>query len=266
MVSLLKVDLYRLRKDKTPLIGVLLSAGLLILTLGIFGIIKLISSVSDLEGIEMLLSPKRNYIQGFQMGSNAGLVALIIMAVFTARDFTQNTLRLKIINGHSRTKIYFSTLLTNLLYGVVVILGYSIITLLITTAIFGYGKAFDSKEFLSLLAATGMSLLYVILFTSVVTAVSLKAQRMGSSIGLSIAIVVGEGFLSSLLFMIPTFNPDFPEWISRSFQVLPSIGMMMLVNEGFTGRTAWIMIISTLVLIAVTITLSLLSFKKSDIK
>lgn len=265
MNKLLKVDFYRLRKDKTILLGAIIAAGLLLMSLGMFALFYWLTK--DMEGgMTPLFTPKTLFIQSFQMGNNVGLVVIIILAVFTSRDFTQNTLRLKVINGFKRHKVYLSMLITNLVYGISLIVGYGLISLVVSSLLFGFGEAFTGKVLLQLLATSGMALLYVILFVSVVTAISMKFQTIGASIGLSIAIVLGESILSMIISSFPATIPGWPEWATYGLNVLPTFSMTALITYTYRWQNAVVLIISAVVLIVLTNALGMRSFKKGDIK
>ena len=265
MNKLLSVDLYRLRKDKTPLLGVIIGAGLFLMTTGLYVILYFLSKDADSTPFTTMLNSRVSFISSFQMGNNVGLVVVIILAVFTSRDFTQNTLRLKVINNLDRRKIYISTLLTNLIYGLVVIVTFALLTLVVMTLLFGYGSAFDVNEFFHLLGTTSIALLFVILYISIITAVSMKFQTIGASIGLSIAVIIGESIIVTILRSMPAAMPNFPEWLYKGFNVFPSSGMSSLLTT-FDGVDAMIMVIASIVLIVGINILGLQSFKKSDIK
>ncbi|MGI6782493.1 MAG: hypothetical protein ACOX56_06765 [Acholeplasmataceae bacterium] len=266
MDKLLNVDLYRLKKDKTALIGVIISAGLLVFTIGLSLIMKILGTVTATGGLDALFTPKSTYIQGFQMGSNAGLVVIIILTVITTREFTQNTIRLKIINGFDRRKIYFSALFTNLIYGITVIFGYSLLSLLGTSAIFGYGSEFNYQELVDLTLVTFMALIYVAVYVSLVTAVGMRMQRIGATIGISIGVILGETIIYSFVVMLPILAGKIPIWVMKVLHILPSVGMGSLVMFNYNAELIVIMLVSSIVLIIGINLLAMYSFTKVDIK
>ncbi|MFA5720154.1 MAG: hypothetical protein WC939_03750 [Acholeplasmataceae bacterium] len=265
MRKLLRVDLFRLRKDKTPLLGFIVAAVLVLMSLGMFALLYSLTNDSE-GGFMAIYSPKNMFIQSFQMGNNVGLVVVIIVAIFTSRDFTQNTLRLKVINGYARFKVYLSMLFTNLIYGIGLILGYGLVMLLIGSLIFGYGSPFNLSEFLKLLATSSMALLYVILFVSIVTAISMKFHTIGASIGLSVAVVIGETIFSMIISSFPTAIKGFPEWLTKGLSALPSIGMTSLSTFTYDRIGVMVIIISSVLLIILVNVLGIRSFNKSDLK
>lgn len=264
MNNLIKVDLFRLKKDKTALLGGIISFGLLMMSVGLFAVIS--SFAENMDGLQQLFSAKTGFIQSFQMGNNVGLVVIIIIAIMTSRDFTQHTIRLKVINGYDRVKIYFSTLITNLIYGILLIVVYALLNLSFMSMIFGFGEALTTALVLELLGGMSMALLHVVLFISIATAISMKFQTIGASIGLSIAIIIGEGLLSSILLAFPLFIGNFPEWLSYAMKVFPSQGMTWLIGFNYDMASTIIVVISSLVLIVLTNALAVMTFRKNDLK
>lgn len=266
MKRLLSIDLYRYQKDKTPLIGAIIAAGMLAMTVGMLFLMKGLSSTLTEDEFRMIFLPKSTYIQGFQMANNAGLVSIMIIVIVTARDFTQNTLRLKILNGHNRTKIYLSTLLANILFGVVVVFLYSLLSLVFGVILFGYGSEFTVDEFFNLVRYTLMALIYVFLYISIATAITMRFKTIGASIGITIAVLLGESILSSLLAMLPTTVGNVPEWLMNTLSVLPTVAFLKIMSFNINAVVTTIILVSGLSLLALVNFLGINSFKNSDIK
>ncbi len=266
MKKLLSIDLYRYKKDMTPLIGLIIVGGILAMMVGMLALMKGITTTLDDEGFQMLFAPKNTYIQGFQMANNAGLVSIIIVIIVTAKDFTQNTIRLKILNGHDRVKIYLSTLLTNIIFGVTVVFAYSLLSLICGVLLFGYGTEFTVDEFFNLAGSTLMALIFVLLFLSISTAITMKMKTIGSSIGITIAVVIGEGILASLLAMLPITVGNIPKWFMDTLNILPTVAMLKIMSFKITTLETSIIITSGLLLLALVNFLGINSFKNSDIK
>ncbi len=265
MKRLLSIDLYRYKKDKTALIGAIIAAGMLVMSIFMLFLMKSFSSLDD-EAFQMLFEPRSTYIQNLRMSSNAGAVALIIIAIISARDFTQNTLRLKVLNGYDRIKIYLSTLLTNLLYGIVIVFAYALLSLGFEVILFGYGVEFTVDEFFSLTGSTLMAMIYIFLFISIATAITMRFKTIGASIGILLAVSIGEGILSSLLSMFPTVMRHVPEWFSNSLNIFPSIAMLNIATSNTNATINAIIIVSGLLLLGLVNFLGINSFKNSDIK
>lgn len=266
MKQLLSIDLYRYKKDSTPLIGTIIAAGMLAMTIGMLFLMKGLSTTLTADEFRMIFAPKSTYIQGFQMANNAGLVSIIIIVIVTARDFTQNTLRLKILNGHNRTKIYLSTLFTNIIFGVIVVFVYSLLSLVSGILLFGYGSAFTVAEFFSLAGSTLMALIYVLLFISIGTAITMRFKTIGASIGITMAVLLGESILASLLHMLPTTVGKIPEWFMNTLNILPTVAFINIMSFKTSTLVTTIIILSGLSLLALVNFLGINSFKNSDIK
>lgn len=266
MKRLLSIDLYRYKKDPTPLIGAIVAAGFLAMTIGMLFMMKSISTTLTDEEFRMMFSPKSTFIQGFQMANNAGLVSIIIIIIVTARDFTQNTLRLKILNGHKRTNVYLSTLLANVIFGVIIVLAYSILSLVFGVMMFSYGSEFTVSEFFSLVGGAFMALIYVLLYISIATAITMKFKSIGASLGIALAVLLGESILSSLLAMLPTTVGNIPNWLMNTLSVLPTIAFLRIMSFQASALVVTIIVTSGLALLVLVNFLGINTFKNSDIK
>lgn len=267
MNRLLKLDFYRLKKDVTTLIGVLVCFGLLLLTIGIqgFGYFMLKSTGLEDSGLAIMFLPRSTYIQNFQIANNSGLVVLIITLIFTVRDFSQNTMRLKIINGFKKRDIYLSSLITTLVYGVPIIFAFSFISFVAGLLFFGYVVPFDTNEFLKLLATSALLILYLILFLSIINAISMRFQKVGPAIGITIAVVLGENLVSTSISLIPTLGQNLPEWPLKFLNLLPTYALTTLVGFSFDGWDLLIMLIGFVGLTVLVNLLGIKAFEKKDI-
>lgn len=112
MLKIIKSSLYKLSKDWTFRITLIIGAALaLLLNLLYFGIDLVIgsSSVHFASGQNALissLSPVQNF----------GLTVPINLIIFTIGEFNCGTIRNKIIAGNKKTNIYFGLLITGLIF------------------------------------------------------------------------------------------------------------------------------------------------------
>ena len=120
MSRLLKAFFYRMSKDLAFRITLIIGCGIAL----ILSVILLVADLMmDMEGIKLLtghgmltmsLNPAQNY----------GIAIPINVAIFVALEFTQGTIRNKIIAGHSKFKIYASLYLSGLVLAFALLLMY----------------------------------------------------------------------------------------------------------------------------------------------
>ena len=120
MSRLLKAFFYRMSKDLAFRITLIIGCGIAL----ILSVILLVADLMmDMEGIKLLtghgmltmsLNPAQNY----------GIAIPINVAIFVALEFTQGTIRNKIIAGHSKFKIYASLYISGLILGAALLFAY----------------------------------------------------------------------------------------------------------------------------------------------
>ena len=92
---------------------------------GAFALIDLLSWLgSDSEFAFTYCNGQNLLVNTLSPASNFGLVIPILLTVFTVSEFNSGTIRNKIIAGNSKSKIYFSILLSGLIFTFVVIIAY----------------------------------------------------------------------------------------------------------------------------------------------
>lgn len=165
MLNLLKAELYKLRKDKSLLIGICIVAGMTLFSVLLMGIL---STVSELSGY---LTVESQIASSFSVGNNVGIVIPIICIIFVGCEFSFGTIRNKIAKGYSRTQIYLSNLFS--VFVITIILQAT--TVLLTCLAFFFfetGPDFNAVVlfkmltigFIMVLTSSSISCLLVILF------------------------------------------------------------------------------------------------------
>lgn len=275
MINLLKADFYRLKKDKVALIGLIIALGLTIFALVMtFLLDKLIVSFEGFEEITTIwtVPTGKTLLKGsFQVGQNAGLVTLIIIAILATKDFTNNTVRQKVIYGYQRYKIFLSQLITLLVYGFVVTFLCALINVGLGSIMFGYSsQGFKAFDILYFIYSCGFGLMLYAVYISFILAMAFITKSVGATIGISIGLVL----VPSILFMIlagaqAAFDPN--TTIYLVFKVIVSLFPDQHFNWFVTFN--WLnleeylfSIISSLIYIGVNIVTGILFFKRLDIK
>ena len=141
MLNLLKADLKRAVKDKLFFV-LLIIAGVFALTTPLINrALFLLIDIEGEEGIEMLgleINAKTIFFSSFSPSNNFGLILPIMVAIILCKDFSQGTMRNKIICGNSRASIYFSLLATCIILMCAFILAQAVVTLLVSLLFFDY--------------------------------------------------------------------------------------------------------------------------------
>ena len=113
---------YKLSKDITFRITLIIGAGIAFFMTGLYLILQ--NALGDeLEGVKML-SGQTMLISSFSPVQNFGLAIPINLISFIYLEFSQGTIRNKIIAGHSKAKIYTSLYLSGLVFAFALLLVY----------------------------------------------------------------------------------------------------------------------------------------------
>ncbi|OQA78472.1 MAG: ABC-2 family transporter protein [Tenericutes bacterium ADurb.Bin239] len=195
MKNLLVADFRRIFKGK----GIYILMGLAFVFPALTALVMYLSGlVADLTEVGDLLidfyNPLTFYSSSFNPTSNIGLVLLIVVTVVLSGEFTNNTIRNKIVAGHSKLNMFLSSLILVLTYVFVIMFIHSSSTYLFNSIIFGFGKS-PFVEFLKrgLVAYSGVFVLY--------TALTLLTYHFKNLIG-PLGIILGVYFV---LMMVSTY-------------------------------------------------------------
>lgn len=269
-MNLMKADLLRLTKDKPLRIIAIVLVAMNFLTMGMFKVLQLIGGEEMLGEMVKSLG-LTSFFSLFALG-NLGLMVALAVSMFVGRDFSQNTIRNKIIGGNARHKIYLSSLLLNLLIGLALL----VITLVegILLSLLFYGIYDGIGEIAKTVA------LYVPLyvgFIAVMTFVSLAVRTQTMGIVLNVLVVVLLPALLSVLNMANMTALHNNAVVEYILSIIPyhSIGSLsggtispdgMFVLPTVTGTVALKTILSSVVLAVAASAAGYALFRRADIK
>ena len=108
MKRLFKAFLFKLTRDLTFRITLIIGAGMALLMTGIYLVIDLTAATEGVLGDTKFLTGQTMLIASMSPAQNYGLAIPINVVSFICLEFTQGTIRNKIIAGNSKFKIYAS--------------------------------------------------------------------------------------------------------------------------------------------------------------
>ena len=191
--------------------------------------------------------------------SNSGLLVLLVgitAGMLIVQDFRNNTVRNKIIIGHSRTSIY----LTNLIISVVVMLIYEAVFLIFTIVFGGILLGFNDFPSKKIIVNLLLLLPVELAMTSLVVFLCNTMKNVGGFVlSITMHYIVSMFSIALLLF---SKHPKIQEFIQEA---VPSFQMDMLGVDGIPEH--WLRMM--LIMFAITIISTLggiLLFKKTDLK
>lgn len=284
MLNLFKAFLFKLRKDLTFRITLFVGLGLaILLTLIYLGI--------DL-GLKTLIEDGNEYAYSFCTGQNLfisslspaqnfGIAIPVNLITFTVLEFTQGTIRNKIIAGNSKVKIYLGLILSGLVFTFALIIVYSLLSLGLGSIFGGFdingpiqgGTGSINAEFFWKLIV--LSILAYILITIVTIFFATLLRNIGPCIPVVILLLLGCYLLSSVfgavgvigeeVSFVKTMNEVLkfvnPLHSIASYSMNMAEGTLQISNDAFIAE-----IINNVVYSALFLFGGLFIFKMRDVK
>lgn len=211
MKTLLTADLRKIfKKGKAIYILLAIAAILPIISTLFIALVLHISRMAetDTSDLTFLFNVTSLYISSFSLLNNLGLGLLITLTIVASGDFSQGTIRNKLIAGHKREHVFFSALLTNLLFVFIIIFVHSSLFYLFASILVG----FSAEVFLNVLKFGFIGFSASIAIYTLLTVIMFRFKNawapilviMGTLIGLSVINMVVNIVLSMNEI---TFNP-----------------------------------------------------------
>ncbi|MBE6694478.1 MAG: hypothetical protein E7589_06920 [Ruminococcaceae bacterium] len=198
MRNLYVTDLKRILKDKLFVVTCILA--------GVFAVVnpllnKVIFEALDLgELLGNMVNAKSMLFSAFIPGDNLGLIMPILIAIIVSKDFSQGTVRNKIISGRSRTEIFISHLLASATVMCVLMLLHALLTLGVSLCFFPYQATdFTAADLGYLMASLAFEMLVYFAIAAIVTFIATVAKNMGICILLYLAVSFGFSIVGAVL-------------------------------------------------------------------
>ncbi len=271
MTKLIKTDLKRIFKDKLFLVTCIIAAVLAILSplLNVL-IFSALDAVDSLEMLGMMPTAKSFFFQSFLPGNNMGLIMPILIAIILCKDFSQGTVRNKIICGHSRSSIFLSMFISGSVVSSIIMLGQGFITLFFSLIFFDYSaEAFTFSELGYFLLSILFEILIYVFISAIISFLCVSMKNAG----LAVVMYVAVNFLFAIVGSVTMIAGAFTEADTLGYKVLEflnnaNVFTSTLIGSGVSYSAKDILYILTpsvggSVLAAL---LGILIFSKKDIK
>ena len=165
MLNLLRVNLYRMRKDILLYVCLAVTVVMVLSSAAVFQMLEVLTGVdSEMLGIA---SGKTMMLNALSPMNNMGMLIPILLILMQSRDYTNGTIRNKIICGYSRTSIFMASWMSALIFGAVMLLINMLGSLGIGCLIFGFGEPFDGKAVRELFVSIFLGVLVYEVFISI---------------------------------------------------------------------------------------------------
>ena len=295
MGNLFRAFLFKVKKEISVRITLFIGLGFAILIPLILFLIDVGISFLDGSGgsIEhMMCNGQSLLISSFSPTQNFGIAIPITLITFTVAEFTNGTIRNKVISGYSKTKVYVGLYLTGLVYTLCLISAYVLLS-------FGLGSAFggfDPKGSYFALSSLGggsigpnffwmfivLALLAYVVIASITIFFSTLFRHIGPSIPVVIILLlvfVGMGAIASTLSLFSSLDPEesttSTKIMGAAYEFLKAINPFHSLSNFTTTESQEIIIkwgdfitqiVNNVIYIGVFFGFGLLIFNKRDIK
>lgn len=204
MLNLYITDLKKIIKDKLFLVTCILAA---ILAIGNPLTYKLLFDALGVgELLGDLMSAKSLFFSSFSPGNNIGVIMPILIAIIVCKDFSQGTVRNKIISGKSRTTIFISHFLSAATIMCAIMLIQGVLTLGVSLLFFGYqSEPFTAYDFGYLLISLVFEMIVYCAIAAIITYIATISKNMGVCIILYLAISFGASIIGTILQLAGAF-------------------------------------------------------------
>lgn len=255
MRNILKAEFKKLRSSVFMYVLLALTFILPLINSGFLALISNLVEGEDVGGLLDVLNAPYTYAVSFNPTNNVGLLLIITIVVLGSNDFSQNTIRNKIIAGYSKDKIFLSSLVFNLIIAVATMLIYSSSTYLFH----GLFNGFVAGEFWQIFKYGVIAYSSIVVIYTIATILTYHFKNIVAPLLITIGILLGVFAVYSILTSVPKNIVDFSfvrhvvplvNLLSPSFNLNPtsvSIALEtklwwgdLLVN---VGHTAWLILL-----------------------
>ena len=280
MRNLFKAFLFRLRKDLTFRITLFIGLGLSVLFTLIYLAIDLAAKALVEEDYTFMFCTGQNlFLSSLSPAQNFGIAIPVNLISFTVLEFTQGSIRNKIIAGNSKAKIYFSLVLSGLVFTFALIITYSLLSLALGSMIGGFDingvvglGRIDAEYFWKMIVLTIGAYIFI---TTMTIFFATLFRSIGPCIPVVLLLILGFYLSSTIVSALGAFGEE--SEITKSINTLMMIfnplnslgtsiqdvdtGILKIENDHFIAE-----IINNIVYSALFVTFGVLIFKKKDVK
>lgn len=230
MKNILKAEFKKLRSSVFMYILLALTVILPFLNSGFLALIDRLVGEADVGGLLGLFNAPYAYAVSFSPTNNVGLLLMITIVVLGANDFSQNTIRNKIIAGYSKQTIFFSTLIYNLIIVGVTMLIYSSATYLFH----GLFNGFVAGDFLQIFKYGVIAYSSLIIVYTITTLLTYHFKNIIAPLLITLGSLLGVFALTSILMSIPTQIVDL-SFVKHVVPVINLLGPSFDINPSNTS-------------------------------
>lgn len=253
MNNLLHANFVRLWKNKLFWTGIIFMAG--------FGLAEIFSNYKTAIKLgEQLILGEVLFTYAFI----AGIISAIFISFFTGADYSDGTIRNKLIVGHSRSNVYFSNLITNIFAVFFMCLAYIITVLLIGTAVIGSLDLGIDQTFKIFFSSFLLITAYCSVYTLLAMLCHNKAATAAIGTAASFLFLFSQSYIGSMLNFKGYWTGTKRVVLEFIFHYLPSGQSYQYMSLQFTDLGLKILCLAAISILSTFV--GVVFFKKKDIK
>lgn len=262
MFNLLAENYRRLFKGKRFYIVLAVIVGVAVLFTLLYYFLNSIMTgmpANELEGVEVQVENSKLYADSllFTLKGDMPLLIGITAGMLIVQDFRNNTIRNKIIIGHSRTNIYLCNFIVSQTVMLIYEAAYFITAALVGGIVLGF-KEFPTRDMVVLLL---MTLPIQMALTSIIVFFCNTMKNVGGFV-LSITMTYIVGIFSMALGLLNKF-PKAQELVG---EIVPTLQLNMLLSSDKIPDNAARMVVFMFAITILSTVSGIFLFKKSDLK
>lgn len=243
MINILKAEFKKFFKTKTFIILTIITIIFPLFTTGMYKILDSMLSSDDPIGLESLVNALQIFKNSFSPMQNYGLILLIFILVLLINDFTQNTIRNKLIAGYDRTKVFLSAAIFSLTIMFVAITIYAFLNYFLT----GFLISFGDVKTIEIVEAYAYNITSLLVVYSFLILIGFIFKRLGATLGIvlgtlflvmiafSIISIGISGETTKIMLIIMPFLEMFNPLVVSEINIFLSIGINLIYTVGLIG-------------------------------
>lgn len=224
MCNLLSANAARLKKNKPFIISIFI---MIIYAIGAFAYAKMQAANGSAITFDTV------FLNGYGLGgfiAFPGIILSIVCSIFVGTDFSDGTLRNKIVVGKSRNKIYFANFISCAGIGVLLNVVYSAIICMIGLPSLG-GIEMPVKSFIFIILD---GIFMIVAYAAIYNMIAMLSKDKTTAVIIGLVLTIVSMFLS-LYLMMRTFEPEF---VSQATMVNGEIVEEVVRNSKYLGENA----------------------------
>ena len=269
MLNLLKNDLLRTVKDKLFLIACIIAGAFALVNPLLY---KVLFSSLELEsgGLIGTVNAKSLFFSAFMPGDNMGLILPVLIAIVICKDYSQGTVRNKIISGKARRDIFLSTYISCFIILWAVIFIHALVTMLISLVFFEYHDGgFTWADFGYLMASIGLEIAVYAFIAALLTFFCVCMKNAGLAVVCYVAITFLFALIGGIITMsLMMITPEHSAYELLIFLSKANIFSSSVIGGGssYSFKEILYVLLPSIVGTALFLVLGGITFKNKDLK